>query len=366
MPPENSPSPTTASVGDSMNHCYRAATIEAMARSLLEAAGLPDRRAAIVASTLKEAELLGRNTHGLLLLDWYLADRTNGTMGKTVEPVVLADHGSAVVWDGNRLPGAWLIHQAMYEAFQRLNDHPVVTITIKRSHHVGCHAVYLRYATQRDAMMLLMDTSPGFKVVAPFGSIEPLYSPTPISIGVPTNENPILIDFSLSSSSLGRATLHHQRGEKLAGKWLIDRLGKFTDDPSVLFADPPGSILPLGGADLGYKGFSLALMVYALSAGLTGYTSDDMADGKDSAVFLQLIDPGGFGGRDAFRRTMSSFIAMCRQCSVAPGRSGVHIPGENADQKRARALEHGINLSSECVEMLTRWAHVLGVPCTLN
>ena len=345
---------------------YRAATIEATARSLLQAAGLPGARAAVVASTLKEAELLGRNTHGLWLLDSYLADLANGTMAKTANPVVLSEHGSAVVWDGNMLPGAWLIHEALGEAFERLNDHPVVTITIKRSHHVGCHAVYLRYATQRDVVMLLMDTNPGFKVVAPFGTTQALYSPTPISVGIPTNKHPILIDFSLSSSSLGRASLHHRRGERLGGKWLIDHSGQPTDDPSVLFADPPGSILPLGGVDLGYKGFSLALMVYALSAGLTGYGGSDKTSGNDSAVFLQLIDPEKFGGRDAFRRTMSSFVAMCRKCTVAPGTEGVHIPGENAKEKRTRALKNGVDLSPECVAMLTRWARNLGAPCTLT
>lgn len=348
-----------------MNHRYPVAAVEHTARSLLEAAGLPARRAAVVASTLKEAELLGRSTHGLLLLEGYLADLASGTMAKTGEPVVIGDQGCAAVWDGNMLPGAWLIHQAMDNALARLSDYPVVTITIKRSHHVGCHAVYLRYATARDVMMLLMDTNPGFKVVAPFGSTEPLYSPTPISVGVPTNQSAILIDFSLSSSSLGRAKLHYARREKLAGKWLIDRSGKITDDPSTLFADPPGSILPLGGADLGYKGFSLALMVYALSAGLTGYTSSDMADGNDSAVFLQIIDPRGFGGRDTFRHAMSSFVAACRACPAAPGSPGVHIPGETAEQKRSTALEHGIDLSSECVEMLKRWGSVLEVPLAL-
>jgi len=349
-----------------MKHRYPAATIEATARSLLEAAGLPNSRAAVVASTLKEAELLGRSTHGLWLLDFYLADLANWTMAKIADPVVLSDHGSAVVWDGNLLPGAWLIHEAMDDAFRRLDTHPVVTITIKRSHHIGCHAVYLRHATERDVMMLLMDTNPGFKIVAPFGSTQALYSPTPLSVGIPTNEHPILIDFSLSSSSLGRASLLHRRGERLACKWLMDHSGKPTDDPSVLFADPPGSILPLGGADLGYKGFSLALMVYALSAGLTGYTSRGMADGNESAVFLQLIDPEKFGGRDALRRTMSSFVEMCRRCSVAPGTPGVRIPGENAVQKRAEALENGVDLSAECVEMLTRWARRLGAPRPLN
>jgi len=348
-----------------MTRRFPAPVIEATAKGLLMAAGLSDAPAAVVASTLKDAELLGKVTHGLWLLDLYLSELAHGAMAKTAELTVLSDHGSVLVWDGHLLPGAWLIHRAMEEAFQRLETHPVVTVTIRRSHHVGCHAVYLQQATARDVIMLLSDTNPGFKVVAPFGGKEPLYSPTPISAGIPTDEEPIIIDFSLSSSSLGRATLHHRRGEKLSGKWLIDHLGNPTDDPKVLFTNPPGSILPLGGPELGYKGFGLALMVYALSAGLTGYGAAEAQDGGSSAVFLQLLDPSRFAGRDALRHTMSSFAAACRASAPVPGSRGVRLPGEGARERRARALKEGVDVAPECVSMLRRWSQSLGVPCAL-
>ncbi|HXX85926.1 MAG TPA: Ldh family oxidoreductase, partial [Casimicrobiaceae bacterium] len=175
-----------------------------------------------------------------------------------------------------------------------------------------------------------------------------------------------LIDLSLSSSSLGRALAHHRRGKKLAGKWLLDHQGRPTDDPSVLFADPPGSILPLGGSDVGYKGFGLALMVYALSAGLAGYDADDADDANSSAVFLQLIDPDGFGGRLAFRRAISAFADKCRRSPAVPGGVGVRIPGERAEQSRRRAHAEGVELSEDCVEMLERWARTLDVSNVLG
>jgi L-lactate dehydrogenase len=179
-------------------------------------------------------------------------------------------------------------------------------------------------------LILLMDTNPGFRAVAPFGSTQPAYSPTPISVGIPTQGEPIVIDFSLSSCSNSRARLAYQRQEKLPGQWLIDSAGTLTDDPAVLFADPPGGILPLGGADLGYKGFSLALMVYALSAGLAGHRADDTSNGNYSAVFLQIINPARFSGSDAFQEVMSTFVDACRQCTGPTNAKGVHIPGETA------------------------------------
>ncbi len=343
-----------------------AARLHAIANQLLVAAGLPQPRAAVVASTLAEAELLGRSTHGLRLLDWYLADIARGAMARDASLIVASDHGSALVWDGDMLPGAWLVHAAIDEAFSRLEQHPVVTVAIRRSHHVGCHAVYLRRATARGVLMLLTDTNVATRVVAPFGGVEPLYSPTPISVGVPTDEAAIIIDFSLSSVSLSQVTLHHQRRARLAGKWLLDRSGKPTDDPSVIFSEPPGSILPLGGVDLGYKGFGLALAVYALSVGLSGRMPTDVSDGSESTVFVQVMDPDQFAGRHALAAAMSSFVAMCRRSAAAPGNAGVHIPGEALDETRRHALENGVELSAECVDMLREWSRRLAVPFGLD
>jgi len=49
-------------------------------------------------------------------------------------------------------------------------------------------------------------------------------------------------------------------GKPLPGNWLLDSEGHPTNQPSALFSDPPGTVLPLGGTDVGYKGFGLALM----------------------------------------------------------------------------------------------------------
>ena len=65
------------------------------------------------------------------------------------EPDVIADHGSAVTWDGQYLPGPWLVRQAI--ALRPANASPnilFVTISIRRSHHIGCLQAYLRPVTE--------------------------------------------------------------------------------------------------------------------------------------------------------------------------------------------------------------------------
>ena len=53
--------------------------------------------------------------------------------------------------------------------------------------------------------------------------------------------------------------------------WWLDALGQPSNDPAVLFTNPPGTILPLGGLDAGHKGYALAIIVEAMTSGLAGY-----------------------------------------------------------------------------------------------
>ena len=322
---------------------------------LLEAGGLEFGIAEVVADVLTEAELIDRKSHGVQLLDWYLEDLQAGLMAKSGLPTEVADHGGSLVWDGKNLPGGWIVNQALSVAAQRSSRHPVLTIVVRNAHHLGCHAVYLRWAAELRLISIIMDTNPGFKAVAPFGGREALYSPTPVAFGIPTAGDPILIDMSLSSVSLLRAREYWTRGERLPELWLLDHEGKPTDDASVLFVEPKGSILPLGGQLLGHKGFGLALLVYALSAGLSGFGAPPIA-GTKSAIFLQFLNPALFAGNTAFIGEITAFVEACRNSRPAPGAPRVRIPGERAAEARIRALEDGITLSKASSDILSKWA----------
>ena len=105
---------------------------------LLERAGLSRQQSVAVAEILVEGDLLGHTTHGIQLLSPYLKERKAGLMTVEGEPEVVSDRGSTVLWDGNFLPGPWLTLKAMNLAFERVKEYSVVTIVVRRSHHIGC------------------------------------------------------------------------------------------------------------------------------------------------------------------------------------------------------------------------------------
>lgn len=331
------------------------------ATHLCTALGLSQDRSAVHAKVLVEADLMGHTTHGLAMLAGSLGGLESGRLAKGGDPSVLTDSGSVMLWDGNLLPGTWLVTEAIEQGMKRLKEHPVMTIAIKRSGHICCLGAYLRNATDNGYMVMIMNSDPSMRTVAPFGAIEATLTPNPMAFGFPTDSDPILIDVSTSTTANGWVRRFQAEGKTLPGNWLLDNEGQPTNEPSALFSDPPGTVLPLGGTDVGYKGFGLGLMVEAMTAALTGYGRADAPSGQGSPVFIQLYDPAGFGGRQAFERETGWLANACRSAAVRPGDPAVRLPGARASQLRAEQLDNGVRLYPTIMPALVPWAEKLEV-----
>lgn len=340
---------------------YRADELVVFASALLAGAGMPRARAGTMADVMVEADLLGHDTHGLDQLAGYLVQIGEGRLATTGDPQVVADLGACLTWDAHRLPGHWLVKQAIAEARHRILAHPIVTIVIGRGHHIGCLQAYLKPVTDAGFIILLMCSDPSAAGVTPHGGVASRITPNPIAAGFPTGGDPILIDISSSTSTNAMTKRLASKGERLKGPWIVDADGRATDDPAVLSAERPGAMLPLGGLELGHKGFSLALIVEALTSGLAGHGRSEKPAPWTSSVFVQLIDPDAFGGRDAFAREMQHLVELCHDTPVAPGNPPVRLPGEGALARRRRQIREGVQLHETIFPALRPWAERFGV-----
>jgi L-lactate dehydrogenase len=235
------------------------------------------------------------------------------------------------------------------------------TVAIRRSHHIACLAAYLKRATDRGLMMLLACSDPAGASVAPFGSVSPVFTPNPIAAGIPTDGDPILLDISASYTTNGLTQRLYKAGETLPHAWLQDAAGVPTADPAVLFNEPKGTLLPLGGLDAGHKGFALALLIEALTAGLTGFGRADPAEGWGATVFVQVLDPRAFGGGDAFARQTRWLADACHEAKPRPGVERVRLPGERGLALWRVQSARGVRLYPSILPALEPWADKLGV-----
>ena len=331
------------------------------AMQLLVRSGLDEDKARAVADILVEGDLLGHTTHGLALLAPYLGELESGGLRKHGEPEVVSDFPAAITWDGCRLPGPWLVLKAMAKAIERAATEGTCTVVIRRSHHIACLAAYLKRATDQGLLMLLTCSDPNSASVAPFGGLDPVFTPNPIAAGIPTGGLPVLMDVSTSATTNGLTGRLHKEGGRLPAEWVMDAGGAASNDPGVLFTKPPGTILPLGGMDSGHKGYGLTLLVEALTGGLAGYGRADPREGWGATVFLQIIDPRAFAGADAFTRQTSAVADQCRASRPAKAGTPVRTPGEKGVSLSREQMLHGVALYPAIMPLLAPWAARLGV-----
>jgi L-lactate dehydrogenase len=339
---------------------YPATDLRAFAASLFRKAGLDGDKPDVSAAVLVEADLMGHTTHGLALAPRYLQEIGSGSMATTGEPETVSDRGACVCWNGRRLPGVWLTSKGVDLAIERAGTYGTVTVAIGNSHHIGCLAAYLPGAIESGYLVIISSSDPSQKTVAPFGGKDPVFTPNPIAVGIPTDGDPILLDTSASITTNNMGARLVREGRRFPGLWALDAAGNPTDDPTVLTAG--GSILPAGGIDHGHKGYAWALLAEALTQGLPGFGRADSPKGWGACVFIQVIDPAAFGGRQAFRRQTAWLVRACRNSTTRPGVDRVRVPGEQALAKKREALAHGVTLHPGILDALRPSAEKLGVP----
>lgn len=328
---------------------------------LLQKAGMDSVPAEAVARTLVEGDLLGHDTHGLALLAPYLKELENSTMTRAGTAEVLSDRGAALLWDGRRLPGPWLVLSGIDALIPRAREYGSATLVIRRSHHIACLATYLLRATEAGFMLMLASSDPAVQSVAPHGGTRAVFTPNPIAAGIPTSSTPFLVDISSSITTNGMSARLQKAGRQFDEACMLDAAGNPSRDPGVLSTDPPGTILPLGGMSSGHKGFGLALLIEALTGGLAGHGRADPADGWGATVFMTLYDPAAFGGTTDFLRQTDWLGAACRSNPPRPGFNAVRMPGDRGLSRMEEQVRDGVTLHPTIAPMLRECAQRYGM-----
>ena len=96
-----------------------------------------------------------------------------------------------------------VVKKAIEWTFPKLEQFGSAITVIRKSHHIACLSSYLKRATDQGLFLILTTSDPSVQTVAPYGGIRPLYTPNPLAAGIPTQSDPILIDFSMSCTANG-------------------------------------------------------------------------------------------------------------------------------------------------------------------
>ena len=363
---ESLPNVAHTNFAHTMSTRFKAEALIHFAEDLMQKAGLAADKAQAVAEILVEGDLMGHDTHGLNLLGPYLNEIANHTMTKDGAYDVLNQRPAAQLWDGKRLPGPWLVLEAMDVCAEMAKTYGSGSVSIRRSHHIAALTAYLKRATDQGLMMLLYCSDANSCSVAPHGGKDPVFTPNPMAFGIPIGGTPILVDVSCSITTNGMSGRLVKEGKRFPAKWLLDDKGEPTDDPKYATPGGGGTIQLLGGLDVGHKGYGMTLLVEALTGGLAGFGRADPKQGWGATVFVQLLDPEAFGGLAEEARQMDFVADACRRSApradfLRAGIDKVRLPGERALKVRAGQLRDGIALHAGIMPQLMPWADKLKV-----
>jgi uncharacterized oxidoreductase len=231
------------------------------------------------------------------------------------------------------------------------------------SGHIGRLGEYCEKTAADGLVSMLMVNSHGAAVrMAPPGGRAPRLSTNPLAIGVPHAEGPLVLDFSTSATAEGKVRVKKIAGQPCPEGWLIDNEGRPTCDPATLYGNPPGAILPMGGAQA-YKGFGLGLMVEILTGALSGGVCARPVPfaKKGNCVFVLLIDPARFGGADHFQGEVAQLADYIRSCPRIEGCEEILLPGDPERRLAARRIKEGITLDAENWNALVKLGQSFGV-----
>ena len=302
------------------------------AHLVLTAAGASEEVSAIVAEHLVTSELQGLASHGLLRLPQYVAESESGELDPSRWPTLDVLSPTRANIDGKRCFGQVAGMVASEWATKAASSAGVCVVTARDIGHTGRIGAYVESLARSGAAAVAFSSGPpSGQRVAPFGAVEGRLSTNPIAYAFPTETDPVVADFSTSVVPEGKARAALQRGEPVVAGALQDADGAPSTEPQVLYERPPGTLLPLGGPMVGYKGTALALLVELMATILAG---DRVTDSTRIGNNLCLV---GISLPDGARAAASELVGYVKSARPSPGGQAVLVPGEREQLHAAQA-----------------------------
>ena len=325
---------------------------------LLVRLGFAAEDARYIAETAAFAEAGGLHTHGAVVLSYIEAQCGSGIDPKAM-PRVVQERAASALLDGNRAAGGVCMRLAIEMARRKAREAGVAVVAVRNTSWIAALGPYLAPLAREGFMAHLLAQSCQCQDAAPHGSLDPCFSTNPMALAFPTDDGPVIADFSTAAMSMGRVRTLAKAGRKAAQPAFFTKDGQLTDDPNAVLQG--GSMLPAGGDFDGHKGYALALWIEALTAMAGGRCNDPGSEQRQSFT-LWLLDPDAFGQREWYVSEMRRMSARIRGGRPRPGVEAIRLPGERLFAEVERSKTSGVELTAGVLKTLTDAARRRGVP----
>lgn len=316
---------------------------------LLNKYGLPPQKAKKISNYLVEADLCGQNSHGVVRIPLYIGKVEKKEINIKAKSKIYNQTNTTAQIDGGWGFGQLAADDAIKLCIKKALKYNISCVTLKKANHIGRLSDFTLQAAKRNLIGIGFANLHGTShVVSPFGGKDRKLPTNPIAITTPGTSKKNFFDMDMSTSiiSEGKLKISYLLKEKINKNFIIDYLGRSTNDPSKFYEDPKGSILPLGGIS-GHKGFALSLAIDILAGALSeaGCTGPQKAQHGNAVTFI-AIKIGAFTSIKEFRKRTLNLIYHVKNTRLQKGFKKILIPGDFERINKSKNLKKGIEINS--------------------
>ncbi len=336
--------------------------LQELVRNILSAHGVPFPKAALVAEALIAANRRGVDSHGVLLLPFYLEQLRCGNMDAQAEGHVVSESGSCLVYDGNHGIGHSTAAACCDHAVRLAQAFGMGLAIARNSCHFGAAAFWAQRISGRG--MLGMAFTNASASVPPWQGREGRIGTNPICMSLPScGPGGWLLDMATTTVAKNRLYKAEACGEAtIPAGWAMDASGVPTQDLRTALS---GLLMPLGG----YKGSGLGMMVEILCGVLSGGAMTTQLGGLHSTAHRMYtshcflaIDISRLMPLEEFQSRMEFLIGTVKSSKPAQGFEEVLVAGDPEWRAEERRTREGIPLDAGVWSRLSALAGECGVP----
>lgn len=334
--------------------------LEALARAIFTARGVPDDDAALVARLLVRANLRGHDSHGVIRIPHYVQAMKDGEVNPRPAIRVEAETPVLARVDGDLGLGQVVARRGVALALAKARAQGLAAVTLRRTNHVGRLADWTELLAEAGLIGLMWVNAPLSLNVAPWGGAARRLGTNPHAVAIPGPGGTVALshDFATSVWAEGKLKVKHARGEPVPPGVMLNGAGRPSTDPREYYAEPPGCLLTAGE----HKGYGLSLAIEILAGILSGTGAAQPTPGPvQNGTLIVSLDPARFLPVADFHAGVAELFGFVRSAPLAAGAREVLVPGEPEARMEALRRRDGVPVEEETWRRLAGCAAEAGV-----
>ncbi len=307
------------------------AELKKLAKKAIVRYGYTEKEAGKILEVLMYAQLRGNNQGVVKLIGKGIPKASDAGKITLAKETTL----SALV-NGQKNHAMVVVNYATDLAITKAKKHGIGIVGVN---HLNTSSGAIGYYAKRIAKEKLIGFvfAGSMETVAAYGSYQPIFGTNPLAIGIPTQNDPLVLDMATAAMAYFGVIEANTAGRKLPEGIAYDKEGNLTVEPGKAL---DGALRTF---DKSYKSSDLSMMVQILTGPLVGASFTGVGDVPNnwSGHLVLAIDPDLLGGKKALRAGVSKMIEKVKATKKLPGVAEILMPGERGDRLTKQALKSG-------------------------